>query len=703
MILESSLWTRILDNNRRNYWVGIVNMLALFFLMPLGFLATCASNLKYYESINNVDFQFTLREHLCRNILGPNERMIILLVIIAIFCAVEGYSYLYQMRKVDMLHSQPVSGRNRFFGIYLNGALYFVVPYGINVLLTIILAAYFKLLTTSLLGAFLLTMLYNILAFAAFYHTIILAVVLTGNYIACFCGIAAVLGTEWAFRSLFFSYCTTYLKTVSYRAKNQFMNPVFSVVTIYLQGVREAKYPDFSQRDTIFHAGTIWLSSYKNVLNMTVIGLLTLAVAYWAYYHRPVEAAGEPVVIETVKTIAKIFAIILLSLTMGWVMGFLSGDNDLLVVTGLFAGAVLAQCVMEIIYEASITAVLGRIWQFVVAVAIVAVLFVGFRFDILRFDQSVPKPSDVESFALLFGPQEMDSYYIGNQRTFRYMEKNLFMVDTDLIEKLGAADYFHQTGEKELHDDANAYTIVDILYRMKNGSKKYRSYYIDMEKQKELLDQIFKNEEYKRCYYPIIKDDFLKNEKKVDIQIDGLKKTYSTMSPAFFTALKEAYRKDMTNYTFSDIAKNHQCGVISLSVFQNTLSEKYSFPVYDSFVNVNALLDKNDFSISQKIECDEINKIELTYYPTSDDRMIDPSQNEKSITIWEKDKIDSVLQCAKETTYGNAWKAQSQFYQNIIMYGILDSGNMVNFSFEKEKDIPGWIWKELSFSVDESF
>ena len=46
---------------------------------------------------------------------------LLLIMLSAVIAAMEGYSYLYDRRKVDRFHSEPVRRRIRFFSIYLNG------------------------------------------------------------------------------------------------------------------------------------------------------------------------------------------------------------------------------------------------------------------------------------------------------------------------------------------------------------------------------------------------------------------------------------------------------------------------------------------------------------------------------------------------------------------------------------------------------
>lgn len=72
---------------------------------------------------------------------------LLLIMLSAVIAAMEGYSYLYDRRKVDRFHSEPVSCRIRFFSIYLNGFKNFALPYLCSVLLSVLIGGYYHLLT----------------------------------------------------------------------------------------------------------------------------------------------------------------------------------------------------------------------------------------------------------------------------------------------------------------------------------------------------------------------------------------------------------------------------------------------------------------------------------------------------------------------------------------------------------------------------
>ncbi len=73
--------------------------------------------------------------------LGFQPMCMLPVAILAILIAVQGFSYLYDRKKVDMYHSVPVSAKRRFAVIYLNGFLMYIIPALFGICIGILMAA----------------------------------------------------------------------------------------------------------------------------------------------------------------------------------------------------------------------------------------------------------------------------------------------------------------------------------------------------------------------------------------------------------------------------------------------------------------------------------------------------------------------------------------------------------------------------------
>ena len=430
MMSKNSFLVRLRENGRRRYWVFVICFLALLIAMPIRTLTIINGRLSYSQWMGKAEFaQYMM--HSVERLFLPDNIMLILICAAAVLCGLQGYSYLFQRIKVDMYHSQPVRKNVRFFAIYCNGAVYFILSYLVNLLLQIGVAAYYHYMSDTLLAAALLSGAFQIIAFLAIYHTVILVVMLTGNYLSFSLGTCAFLGIEWGIRELFCLYSRTYFQTFSARSENALKTPLCSVAAIFLQAARNVRL----YKSTL-SCGWILEQMGSYMVRIVIIGLLTLVLSYLAYYYRAEENCGKTLVFRWMRPLVKLVAVVFAALTAGWIMSSMTGSNLKLTVAALLGGAILAHCVLQIIFESHFKAVLGRWWELLIGAAIAFGLFAGFQWDILGYDSRIPAQDSVASTAIMFNAQEMDQGFESRY----YYEDHMFLKDYDLIEKLVAAD-----------------------------------------------------------------------------------------------------------------------------------------------------------------------------------------------------------------------------------------------------------------------
>lgn len=129
-------------------------------------------------------------ENAVTDALGFKPLATVPIMVLAVYIAVQGFSYLHSRRKIDLYHSVPVSARRRFVVIYGNGLVIYLLPAVCAALLGVIMGAAQGALTARGLAegglAFLMTFMY----FLVVYTISVLAVMLTGNMVIT--GFAAV-------------------------------------------------------------------------------------------------------------------------------------------------------------------------------------------------------------------------------------------------------------------------------------------------------------------------------------------------------------------------------------------------------------------------------------------------------------------------------------------------------------------------------
>lgn len=130
MTSKNSFWDSMKENNRRRVWVWAVAILCQFSVY-VGILMIYLSRVRQWNSKGNYK---TLEEYTnalheaARYALGFKDDFCLLTAaFLALIIGIQGFSYLYDRKKVDMYHSVPVSRGRRFFTVYVNGILIYLV------------------------------------------------------------------------------------------------------------------------------------------------------------------------------------------------------------------------------------------------------------------------------------------------------------------------------------------------------------------------------------------------------------------------------------------------------------------------------------------------------------------------------------------------------------------------------------------------
>ena len=124
--------------------------------------------------------------------------MPIIIIGLAILIGTQGFVYLHNKRQVDFYHSQPVSRKRRFWVLWSNGIVIFLVTYLINMFLGMVVASAFGCMSGVILTGAMKGFFLYFLLFLGIYHISIIAVLLTGNTLVSLLAMAVLLGYELA-------------------------------------------------------------------------------------------------------------------------------------------------------------------------------------------------------------------------------------------------------------------------------------------------------------------------------------------------------------------------------------------------------------------------------------------------------------------------------------------------------------------------
>ena len=192
MTSKISFSKMVYSDMKRRVWVMALLFLGFFIVLPLGCMLKVGNYQRMLSdgSIKAAD----LFEMTARYVSADNYLVALGVVAGAVLAAFTGFAYLQSKRKLDMLHSLPVK-RETLFGVqYVSGLFIFLIPYGINILLMLIVCITRTVCTAAVMNSFIVGILIQLLYFVLFYHVVIIAILMTGRILVSVFGTIVFFG-----------------------------------------------------------------------------------------------------------------------------------------------------------------------------------------------------------------------------------------------------------------------------------------------------------------------------------------------------------------------------------------------------------------------------------------------------------------------------------------------------------------------------
>lgn len=610
MTSKSSFLVRSKENHKRRIWVWVVSFLTHMAVYP-GILTMYLSRVRYFNAEGYYKTAELFKEQLQQAMtdsLGFQPRCIFSVTILGILIAVQGFSYLYSRKKVDMYHSVPIPAKSRFAVIYLNGLLIYFVPYMLSLLTAVIMASVQGAFSVQGLAECGLAIVMNVLYFLAVYNTSILAVMLTGNIVITGFAVFTLLFISEIGSVIFQGMKHSFFTNSSSYYSNVYDGRFFSAI-----GIKFSVVPEYWE----------WVQTLKNqtLLSKIIVRILPLyvkwfiyvlilfALAYFCYKIRPSEATGKAIAFRKLKPFLKI----VISSVVGLGICYFAFEDGIysasISIAAFLLGTLLCCGVMEAIFEFDIRAVIKHPLSTGISVCVVTVVFCIYQFDIFGYDTYIPDAEKVESVAMDLGSYQYHWNLQDDSISFisqsEYLKNTMFITDVDAVCAL--AEKGRNIAEKELPDGRR----VCVLYRLKSGREVERSFTIDLadDSNRELLNRIVGTQEYREGWYQIVKDS-------ASFEQHPLLPYYSNgtvewlIPPEEMLKLREAWLKDMETYDFSLVRDNRACGEIKF-IFQDTYQE-CDLPVYENFTNTIDVLKENEAYYPVELCAEDIAYIEVT-------------------------------------------------------------------------------------------
>ena len=137
MTSKNSFWDSSRENHKRRIWVWIVTVLSQLLIYG-GMTMIYLSRIKGFNEDGNyrsAEAFWQAMYQAAKDALGFSDNLYGIIFILAALIAMQGFSYLYDRRKVDLYHSVPVSKNRRFAVVYTNGLIIYLTARLLGLLL----------------------------------------------------------------------------------------------------------------------------------------------------------------------------------------------------------------------------------------------------------------------------------------------------------------------------------------------------------------------------------------------------------------------------------------------------------------------------------------------------------------------------------------------------------------------------------------
>lgn len=640
MMSKSSFLVSIKENSKRRLWVFIISLLGFVLIFPTAVVLTVNRIISrsewmvetYGAEIAEKILHERVIAGMC-DVFGFSGILFIIAAAIAVVSAIQGFSWLYSRKKIDFYMGMPVKRKKRFFIIWLNGILIYLIPYVLGLMVGMVLAAANGGLDKTVVHAASVAFCVNLCFYLGVYHMAIQAVMLTGNIVITGFGFLVFCLYEWivrvviqGFQNLFFQYFNYYSSSTE---------PVLSPFCMF------------------FHLAETFekqkILDFKYLAGLLIFAVLIGIIAYVCYLKRPAEAAGRAMVFEITKPVVKILLMVPVSLAAGLLMADIVSFAPLsytepmegigYVIFAIALAVVIGCAVMQVIYEFDIKGALHKKSHIVICGVLSALIFMTFRYDLTGYDDYIPSQEKIESVAFVPDYYETgmqgdvhfgkDGDYLSSQEyadRYMYLENTADICELAEISMKNYNEYRARADQEEYDDEQEEqWSYGTLIYRLKNGRKVSRSIWVNVndDRTTELLDEIMGSWEFKKGYMTGASENLsaMLEGEKAGRRISatyGNGVYFRKMSQADALKFLEIYKEDLALANFSNVKENMPVAEFVLNIEEEitgswgaTRKWQAGMNIYPFYEKSIAWLTSHGYYMDYQLNVDDVERIQI--------------------------------------------------------------------------------------------
>lgn len=663
MTCESLSWNSLRQNNKRRAWVWVLSLCSILIALPVYmtvYLSRISSWNKSGAYRNESEYIVAIRGAYLDALSGNVIRLVI--VALAVVIAIQGYSYLFSRRKVDLYHSVPVSMKSRFITIYVNGIILFSSSLFLGYLICILMLVVKNGLEWELLIKTLVSFLIDLFVFTGVYDLAILAVMFTGNLFMASMFSFIILFYADIWKVIINSYRDAFYQTVTNIFKSDSSGVSIWSIFSFFDGRLDNYYLPVS---------TLLITAGISALKLLIWAIIPIILAYKNYKKRPTEAAGGSMIFYSSRIIIKLLVAVPFGLSIGIWMYLMTENNITIMIVALVAATIIMAMLTEIAFNFELKTAVKHWGSIIVALAISLLVLSIYKFDFFKYDGYIPTVDDVESYAVLNESEfyytdaidfdedsnDTDAVYID---PFTYAKNNMFINDIDAIVNLAKKS---QTLDRS---EENNLVKLDIYYRLKSGVKKSRAIWVDLndEDNDAYLNRIIGPAYYKEGIWQALTDDVPKDHVQTVGYINSF--SYYDLNTNDVSAIVDLWREDMAKYDYDRVRYDNEVGYICIS-FDNY--RNWNLPVYDCFDGIVGYLKANDRYDDLTLPIESVASVKVTEYFNAEG-----DETPKEPETYEYTELEQIAGYTKALQFypiHSGWKPTNLFSYNYTVEVVL--------------------------------
>ncbi len=532
MTSRISFFKLTIDEWKKLGWLTALQTLIFFAIIPFRLLMSLAMEKRNGE--------VPLADVLYKNVGFDKRLTTVTIVAMGILCALAVFSYLHSRKRLDFYYSLAIRRESLFLVKFTAGTLTFVIPFLANQALAILIGALYGVMSAAVVQEIVVSSVLGDLFFLISYSAAALAVLLTGKTLTSVLAIGTIsvyLPMLWL---VFCGYQELFLPTLIPDG-GTYLGGAYRIYRMSRRMMLERSSPwvmliVWHPEGAAVRSGLtgMWPDMGSICLFLVLPAVLT-ALCLALCRVRRTEAAGKALAFGWTEGLIKILLAVPVACMVGLPV-YEELNSVVWEVCFVVAFGVLACVIMEFIYRWDIRHALAHKRHIAVTVALSLTVFLLFRLDLSRINTYLPEKEELAAMSARC-PYSDFNYYDEDGERIDSEREILRLLETDRIDLLYP---LAENGIQNVREAKfNEFVKLNMEYRLKSGKTVCRSYTVDYDLYKKAEQELMKDEEYQKRYYPILGWD--------DAQLENVTSAWVLLPPEMWEKFEQEAKEPTAN------------------------------------------------------------------------------------------------------------------------------------------------------------